>query len=211
MRKDIWILAATALVVANMYYDNKIVRRVMAWKKYYRMGGVALFGVLLFLFCRRNPSGSRALLENANDLVRLMPIDRGTSSLLRPVLRYTKGHSHSHGHSSGYGHWHGGGGGGSAPMWTTQAPMMTVADAGASTATSASAASLRTKRAVSETKKKFVASRQNWHCAHCDAMLTAWFEVDHMRSLETGGTNDADNLVALCRNCHGKKTAMENM
>lgn len=209
MRKDLWILAATALVVANMYYDNKIVRRVMAWKKYYRMGGVALFGVLLFLFCRRNPSGSRALLENANDLVRLMPIDRGTSSLLRPVLRYTKGHGH--GHSDGYGHWHGNGGGGggdSVPMWTTQAPMMSAR----APASAASASALpRTKRAVSETKKKFVASRQNWHCAHCGAMLTAWFEVDHVRSLETGGTNDAGNLVALCRNCHGKKTAMENM
>jgi 5-methylcytosine-specific restriction endonuclease McrA len=29
--------------------------------------------------------------------------------------------------------------------------------------------------------------------------------------LEYGGTNDVDNLVALCRNCHGKKTASENM
>ena len=72
-------------------------------------------------------------------------------------------------------------------------------------------APFRKKRSVSETKKKFVASRQNWHCAHCRSMLTAWFEVDHVRSLETGGTNNVDNLVALCRNCHGKKTAMENM
>ena len=204
MRKDLWILAATALAVANMYYDNKLAKRVMAWKKYYRMGGVALFGVLLFLFCRRNPSGSRALLENANDLVRLMPIDRGTSGLLRPVLRYTRGH----GVGGGVG---GGGGGGGVgypsasppPMWTTQAPMMG-ADA-------AAAAAPRTKRSVSETKKKFVASRQRWKCAHCAAILTAWFEVDHVRSLETGGTNEAENLVALCRNCHGKKTAMENM
>lgn len=86
MRKDIWILFGTALVVANMYYDNMLVKRLRAWKKYYRMGGVAIFGILLFLFCRRNPSGSRALLENANDLVRLMPIDRGTSTLLSPIL-----------------------------------------------------------------------------------------------------------------------------
>ena len=71
--------------------------------------------------------------------------------------------------------------------------------------------STRKKRSVSETKKKYVASRQRWQCAHCNTMLTAWFEVDHVRSLETGGTNESDNLVALCRNCHGKKTAMENM
>ena len=42
-------------------------------------------------------------------------------------------------------------------------------------------------------------------------MLTAWFEVDHVRSLESGGTNDVSNLVALCRNCHGKKTVMSHI
>jgi 5-methylcytosine-specific restriction endonuclease McrA len=30
-------------------------------------------------------------------------------------------------------------------------------------------------------------------------------------SSDLGGGNDVQNLVALCRNCHGKKTASENM
>jgi 5-methylcytosine-specific restriction endonuclease McrA len=38
--------------------------------------------------------------------------------------------------------------------------------------------------------------------------LPAWFEVDHVIALEHGGSNHVDNLVALCRDCHGKKTAM---
>ena len=67
------------------------------------------------------------------------------------------------------------------------------------------------KRSVSETKKKYVASLQNWKCAHCQGQLTAWFEVDHVQRLEYGGSNDVDNLEALCRECHGKKTSMENM
>jgi hypothetical protein len=67
------------------------------------------------------------------------------------------------------------------------------------------------KRSVSETKKKYVASLQNWKCAHCQAQLTAWFEVDHVQRLEYGGSNNVDNLEALCRECHGKKTSMENM
>jgi 5-methylcytosine-specific restriction endonuclease McrA len=37
------------------------------------------------------------------------------------------------------------------------------------------------------------------------------FEVDHKIRLEHGGGNDVTNLVALCRDCHGDKTAMENM
>ena len=67
------------------------------------------------------------------------------------------------------------------------------------------------KRSVGETKKKFVASRQGWKCADCKDTLTAWFEVDHKQRLDRGGSNDVENLTALCRNCHGKKTAMESM
>ena len=66
-----------------------------------------------------------------------------------------------------------------------------------------------TKRSVSETKKKWVASQQNWTCNHCNKQLPAWFEVDHKVRLEYGGSNHVDNLEALCRDCHGKKTAME--
>ena len=70
---------------------------------------------------------------------------------------------------------------------------------------------LSNKRCVSDTKKKFVASNQNWRCAHCDNQLSAWFEVDHKLRLEHGGDNHINNLEALCRNCHGQKTAMENL
>ena len=68
-----------------------------------------------------------------------------------------------------------------------------------------------TKRSVSETKKKYVASLQNWKCNKCHKQLSAWYEVDHKQRLEYGGTNELDNLEALCRECHGKKTAMENL
>ena len=67
------------------------------------------------------------------------------------------------------------------------------------------------KRSVSETKKKFVASNQNWKCGDCKDKLTAWFEVDHTVRLDQGGSNDISNLIALCRNCHGKKTSLENI
>ena len=68
-----------------------------------------------------------------------------------------------------------------------------------------------TKRSVSETKKKYVASQQNWKCGNCNIQLPAWFEIDHKIRLEHGGTNHISNLVAYCRDCHGKKTALESM
>jgi 5-methylcytosine-specific restriction endonuclease McrA len=68
-----------------------------------------------------------------------------------------------------------------------------------------------TKRSVSETKKKFVAARQNWKCGNCNNQLKASFEVDHNIRLEHGGSNHIDNLTALCRECHGDKTTIENL
>jgi hypothetical protein len=68
-----------------------------------------------------------------------------------------------------------------------------------------------TARSVSSTKKKYVAASQGWTCDGCKTKLDAWFEVDHKRRLADGGSNHVSNLVALCRNCHGKKTMMEIM
>ena len=67
-----------------------------------------------------------------------------------------------------------------------------------------------TKRSVGESKKKFVAASQGWKCKNCQTLLKAWFEVDHVVRLQHGGSNHVDNLVALCRECHGKKTMTEN-
>ncbi len=68
-----------------------------------------------------------------------------------------------------------------------------------------------TSRSVSGTKKKYVAAQQSWKCHDCKSQLDAWFEVDHKVRLADGGSNHIDNLVALCRNCHGKKTTFENL
>lgn len=67
------------------------------------------------------------------------------------------------------------------------------------------------KRSLGETKKKYVAAQQGWKCKKCNQTLQAWFEVDHVQALENGGSNELTNLVALCRNCHGEKTAMDRM
>tara|TARA_B100001094_G_scaffold293754_1_gene313868 strand:- start:9506 stop:9940 length:435 start_codon:yes stop_codon:yes gene_type:complete len=73
-----------------------------------------------------------------------------------------------------------------------------------------SSGSKGTKRSVSETKKKYVASQQNWTCNKCNQKLNHTFEVDHKVRLEYGGTNEVSNLEALCRECHGQKTSFEN-
>jgi 5-methylcytosine-specific restriction protein A len=35
-------------------------------------------------------------------------------------------------------------------------------------------------------------------------------EVDHIVPLSEGGNNSLDNLQALCKSCHSRKTVLEN-
>lgn len=67
------------------------------------------------------------------------------------------------------------------------------------------------KRNVSAATKKIVASNQKWMCGMCKNTLDYTYEVDHHIPLFKGGSNNIDNLVALCRNCHGKKTILEKV
>ena len=66
------------------------------------------------------------------------------------------------------------------------------------------------KRNVTSLTKKMVASNQEWKCGTCSQMLDYTYEIDHHIPLFKGGSNDVSNLIALCRNCHGKKTLLEN-
>ena len=67
------------------------------------------------------------------------------------------------------------------------------------------------KRSVSESKKKYIASNQKWKCSHCNQILDNTYEVDHIIPLYKGGSNELNNLEALCRNCHGKKTFKDKL
>jgi hypothetical protein len=64
-------------------------------------------------------------------------------------------------------------------------------------------------RNVSQLSKKIIASDQQWKCNNCGNILDYSYEVDHIIPLYKGGSNETSNLVALCRNCHGKKTLNE--
>lgn len=48
-------------------------------------------------------------------------------------------------------------------------------------------------------------------CEQCqkDRRITPAEEVHHIKPLSQGGTNDVDNLMALCTSCHSEITARE--
>ena len=191
MRLELWLLLITGAVVFHIYTDGKYTKNIMAYKKYFKIGGVVIGAFILYILLKKNPANAENIIKTSNDYLKYLPIDKNTSSMISPILDFTSKHQYEN---------------------NTQYPVLKVPNAHSrSQEIMMKSGKKGTKRSVSETKKKFVASRQNWKCNGCSQQLNAWFEVDHKIRLEYGGSNHVDNLEALCRECHGKKTTMENL
>ena len=61
-------------------------------------------------------------------------------------------------------------------------------------------------RDVSRSKREYVFNRDRGQCQHCGARLSGKWFCDHIMELQYGGSNDVNNLQALCPACHGRKT-----
>jgi hypothetical protein len=191
MRLEIFVLGLTAFFVYNAYTDGKYTKMMLSFKKYYKMIFYVLLGLGIYVLLKRNPTKGRNMLLCANNLVRFLPIDKNSMDMLSPIIDFTSANEESSFMESVNGI-------NLNPGFSKEKIMMNSGKNG-------------TKRSVSETKKKYVASNQDWKCGNCQSQLDHTFEIDHKVRLEYGGGNDVQNLIALCRNCHGKKTASENM
>ena len=192
MKLELLILAVTGFFIANTYYDGNYIKLLQSWQKYFKMIGFAFAGLSIYLYLKKNPTESHSIVQQATNIIKHMPSGQSSLDILTPFVDFTNqtpfvpGANGTNGTNGSNGE---------------QQQINRIMESGKK----------GTKRCVSETKKKFVASQQSWNCGHCQKQLPAWFEVDHKIRLEYGGSNHVDNLVALCRDCHGRKTAMENL
>lgn len=184
------ILSITAFLVANTYYDGKFTKMFHVNKKYIQMATYGFVGLSLYLFVKRNPEGSKSMFKHANDIVRFMPVDKNTTDMLTPIFNFASSGGSVDKMSQEY-----------VQNSAVTPQMKRMINSGGNT----------TKRSVSETKKKYVASQQNWKCGHCEEQLKATFQVDHKVDLRYGGSNHVSNLVALCTECHAQKTMQSNL
>jgi hypothetical protein len=183
MKFELLILAITGFFVMNTYYDGKYMEIAKSWTKYFKMAGFIFTGFSIYIFLKKNPNESKSIVSHISDIIKYMPVNRDASDMLSPFMDFTNQKSFFN-----------------SPNQYQQQESRII-----------NSGKTGTKRCVSETKKKFVAAQQSWTCNGCNRQLPAWFEVDHKIRLENGGSNHVDNLEALCRDCHGKKTAMENL
>ena len=196
MRLEIYIILIVGFIIYNAYHDWKYTKMIMKNKKYIQIAFFIFLGVVFYLMLKKDPKQFRNFLMSANNVVKYMPIDRSAMDMLNPILDFTPTNFLDESDD--------------APM-TPSFMQPSQQQVGGYERRILQSGTKTTKRSVSETKKKYVASMQDWKCKHCKQKLTAWFEVDHVKRLEHGGNNDVANLVALCRECHGQKTAFENM
>lgn len=196
MKLELLVIAITAFFIYDVYKDQQYSKLLKHYKKYYQMAGIGFVGLSLLIFFKKHPGQGKNMLSSAAEMMKHLPIDRQSADLLSPLLSFGGSSSYHYGQQQ-------------TPMEETP-QYKRMMNSGNSTS-GGNGKNGATKRSVSETKKKFVASRQGWTCNDCKNQLPAWFEVDHVVRLEHGGSNNVDNLVALCRDCHGRKTAMENM
>jgi len=189
MKAGLMILGITTFLVVNTYYDGKYTKMLSINQKYFKMAMFGFVGFSMCLLIKKNPSGSKSMLQHANALIKYMPVDKDTADLISPIFDFTNAKNSLDSLSENQNY--------AAYNDTPQHKRML--NSGGNTTT----------RSVSETKKKYVAAQQEWKCNNCANQLNHTFEVDHKVDLRYGGTNHVSNLVALCRNCHGEKT-MQN-
>jgi len=182
MRLEIFILGITAFFIYNTYHDGKYTKLLVSYKKYYQMIFFGVLGVGVYLLLKRNPAQGRNMLVCANNVVKYMPIDKSALNMLSPIFDLTANGEFMEPQMGG--------------TSVGEQRMLKSGKQG-------------TNRSVSGMKKKYVASQQDWKCGQCNKQLDYTYEVDHKIRLEHGGGNDVQNLIALCRECHGKKTVLE--
>ena len=62
------------------------------------------------------------------------------------------------------------------------------------------------RRRYTPRERMKVAYEQNYACAKCKKLLPPDWQLDHITPLSSGGSNERENVQALCVSCHTDKS-----
>lgn len=191
MKLETLLIAFLGIFLYDLYYDHILWNTYKKYKKYGTFVFYIFVAFSLYLMFKRDPSHSYHLMQSVKNIIHHAPIDKESKELFSPLLQIpnlSQLLTHHQNQNNSY----------TLDDYIQQPQYKRMLNSGKQN---------NCKRSVSETKKKHVASRQDWKCSKCGMKLPGSFEVDHIQALHNGGSNHVDNLEALCRNCHGEKTA----
>ena len=89
MRPELIILIITGFFIINAYHDDKYIKLIKTWKKYYQIAFFAFLGLSLYIFIKKYPSHSRSLFTHANCFIKYLPIDKSSGDLISPLLDFS--------------------------------------------------------------------------------------------------------------------------
>lgn len=193
MRFEIILFIIAGAIMANIYTEGRFIKQAFLWKKYYQMAGVAFAALAFYWLFTKNPDHAKNLIYSSNEYIKYLPVDKNTTSILSPILDFTKKQAfiQENRNNSSY------------PVMDMNMNMNRIDR-------NKQNRNIATKRSVSESRKKMIAASQGWKCGNCKEQLDFNYQIDHKVRLEYGGSNEPQNLTALCPNCHTKKTIIEH-
>jgi hypothetical protein len=193
MRIELYFIIIVVFLVVDVMNEHKYTKMIFSYKKYFKIGAIVLGGLFIYFILKKSPNHLRNIVSSANNCMKYIPIDKESKDMISPLLDLTgfnkSGSFMEHFEDVMDGN-------------STSSQENRILNSGGNTSSSNG----NMKRSVSETKKKYVASKNDWKCVSCNNILPYYFEVDHIVALKDGGSNDVNNLSALCVNCHKKKT-----
>ena len=89
MKLELIIFLITVFVLANTYFEGKLLNKLKQYQKYYKMALFAFIGLCVYLFIKKNPSNYKEIVTHANSYIKYLPIDRNTSSFITPIIDLT--------------------------------------------------------------------------------------------------------------------------
>jgi hypothetical protein len=224
MKLNIWIVLCTIILIYNEYNENKLILFINDNKRTGKIVMYCFISFCILLFINKNPIHGRDMIKYAHNAITFIPKEnmRSYNASTTPTHHIPTQHTQNMSYSTAStmpthelsGETRRINTGDTRRINTGDTHRINTGDTrkiNIGETRMLNSGNGSSKRCVSETKKKYVAAQQGWRCGECQCTLDAWFEIDHTKRLDNGGDNNVENLVAMCRNCHGKKTAMENM
>jgi len=91
MRIELWIFFITVAIIYDTYHNNIYSKKIIAYKKYIKIIIIASLSLCFYFFIKKNPSNTRDILNNVNNCIKYLPIDKSTTTILSslPTNQFT--------------------------------------------------------------------------------------------------------------------------
>ena len=91
MQVKLWIIILTILLIYDTYHEHYYFHLFKTYKKYYKMAGIAIFGLGLYVMINKgNNIHSASILNN---FVKILPIDKDSKDMITPFITNTQSKS----------------------------------------------------------------------------------------------------------------------